>query len=181
MDFGRASTYVETVVDPEAEEQARRVLAALRLDGIVEVEFKRDARDGRLRLLDVNARAWGWHTLGRRAGVDFPFLLWQLTSGAAVQPLRGRAGVRWVRALTDVPTALGEIRAGRLGLFAYLASLRGTIEFAVLAADDPLPALLELPMSAHLAWIRRSAEPRADGGDHARPVVSALPPRAPSC
>ncbi len=160
MDFGRASTFVETVVAPDVERVACRVLAAIGLDGIVEVEFKRDARSGRLMLLDVNARAWGWHTLGRAAGVDFPFLLWGMANGEGVPALRGRPGVRWVRALTDVPTVLGEIRAGRLGVAEYLRSLRGPIEFAVLAPDDPLPALIEIPLSLRLALERRTR-----GGD----------------
>ena len=103
MDFGRASTYVETIEAPDVERNATRLLDALRFDGIVEIEFKRDARDGRLKLLDINARVWGWHSLGRRAGVDFPYLLWQLVNGERIVALRGRPGVRWVRALTDIP------------------------------------------------------------------------------
>jgi predicted ATP-grasp superfamily ATP-dependent carboligase len=49
-----------------------------------------------------------------------------------------------------------EIRAGRLSPLAYLGSLRGPIEFAVLAADDPVPALLELPATAYLLAKRRA-------------------------
>src|SRR6266404_38639 len=85
MDFGRASTYVETVEAPEVEGIARRILESLRFDGIVEVEFKRDARDGTLKLLDINPRVWGWHSLGRRAGVDFPYLLWRQLRGERVE------------------------------------------------------------------------------------------------
>ena len=133
---------------------------ALPFDGLVEVEFKRYRRDGRLKLLDVNPRIWGWHTLGRRAGVDFPYLLWRMLNGAPVSPARGRPGVRWVRALTDVPTVLGALRAGELSFPAYLSSLRGPIEYAVLARDDPLPAIVELPSALHLAWVRRG---RLDG------------------
>ena len=155
MDFGRASTYVETIDDPEVEELARPIIEILGFDGIIEIEFKRDARDGRLKLLDINPRPWGWHTLGRRAGVDFPYLLWQMLSGIPVAPRRGRPGVRWVRALTDVPTAIGEMRAGRLSPRAYVSSLRGPIEYAVLATDDLVPALLEVPATAFLAWGRR--------------------------
>jgi hypothetical protein len=55
-----------------------------------------------------------------------------------------------------------EIRARRLSPFAYLASLRGPIEFAILARDDPLPALAELPAALRLAWRRHEA---------ARPLV----------
>lgn len=154
MDFGRASTFVETIDAPDVEEAALRILRALRFDGIIELEFKRDGR-GRLKLLDVNPRVWGWHTLGRAAGVDFPYLLWRMVHGEEVAPVRGRVGVRWVRALTDVPTAIGAIRHGTLSPIDYLWSLRPPIECAVFALDDPLPALFELPASAYLAWGRR--------------------------
>ena len=159
MDFGRASTFVETIDDAEVEGSATRVLATLGFTGIVEVEFKRDPRDGQLKLLDINPRAWGWHSLGRAAGVDFAYLLWLMLSGEELPRIRGRAGVRWVRALTDVPTVLGEIRAGRLSVGAYLRSIRRPIEFAILAADDPVPALIEVPAALALAWRRRTARP----------------------
>jgi len=155
MDFGRASTFVETVAVPEIEAPARRMLKALRYDGIVEIEFKRDTRDGRTKLLDVNPRVWGWHTLGARAGVDFPYLLWRSVRGESVPQTHARTGVRWVRALTDVPTVLREMRGGRLGLLEYARSLLPPIEFAVLAADDPVPALVEVPDTLRLAWARR--------------------------
>ena len=155
MDFGRASTFVETVDAPEIETPARRMLHALRYDGIVEIEFKRDPRDARAKLLDVNPRVWGWHTLGARAGVDFPYLLWRAVRGETVPRTHARTGVRWVRALTDVPTALREMRDGRLSVLEYARSLLPPIEFAVLAADDPVPALLEVPDTLRLAWARR--------------------------
>jgi predicted ATP-grasp superfamily ATP-dependent carboligase len=136
------------------ETQARRLLAGMRYTGLVEVEFKRDARDGRTKLLDVNPRVWGWHTLGRRAGVDFPYLAWRLARGEAVEPGRARAGVRWVRLSTDLPTALKEIGRGRLSPLGYLRSLHGPRERAIFARDDPLPGLLEGPLLAYVA-VRR--------------------------
>ena len=158
MDFGRASTFVETTLAPEVEELAARVIRALRFHGIVELEFKRDPRDGRLLLLDINPRVWGWHTLARAAGIDMPYLLWRMVHGQPVEPVRARPGVRWVRGLTDVPTAIGAIRHGKLSPVDYLWSLRPPIECSVLAFDDPLPALLELPEAARVAWGRRGID-----------------------
>ncbi|MHB1158806.1 MAG: hypothetical protein ACYC3V_00535 [Chloroflexota bacterium] len=36
-------------------------------------------------------------------------------------------------------------------------SLRGPLEFALLTLDDPVPALLELPLQGLVAWKRRTA------------------------
>jgi predicted ATP-grasp superfamily ATP-dependent carboligase len=154
MDFGRASCYVESMAETDIEEPARRILAAMRFTGLIEVEFKRDARTGRCKLLDVNGRVWGWHTLGRRAGVDFPYFLWRLVNGEPVPERRGAGGVRWVRTSTDLPTAMREIFRRRLALRAYLASLRGPVEAAIFAKDDPLPGILEGPLLALLAGRR---------------------------
>lgn len=156
IDFGRSSSYVETVEQPEVEESARSLLATIGFTGLVEVEFKRDARDGRYKLLDINPRIWGWHTLGRRAGMDFPYLIWSLIQGKALSELRARPGIRWVRAVTDLPTVAVEICRGHLTLYSYLRSLRGPLECAILALDDPVPALLEVPLLSYLA-LRRGA------------------------
>jgi predicted ATP-grasp superfamily ATP-dependent carboligase len=150
MDFGRASSHVETIDDPALERHARRLLAAMRWTGMVEVEFKRDRRTGADKLLDVNPRAWGWQSLCGRAGVDFPYMLWRQACGCPVPPSRAMPGVRWVRMGTDLRAAAGELRAGRLSPRSYARSLRRPLEFAIFSADDPLPALLSPLATARL-------------------------------
>jgi predicted ATP-grasp superfamily ATP-dependent carboligase len=160
MDFGRSSSYVRTVDDPEVEHLARRVLAALRLDGLVEVEFKRDARDGLCKLLDINVRVWGWHTIGAGTGIDYAYLAWRLANGLSVSPRRAPAGLRWLRLTTDLPAAYDEIAHGRLGLGAYLRTLVTPHERAVAAWDDPVPGMLEVPMfvAASLGSLRTNTK-----------------------
>ena len=93
-EFGRASTFVETIELPILEELSERFLRAINYHGLVEVEYKFDPRDGQYKLLDVNGRTWGYHTLGFRAGVDFPYLLFADQAGSYVQPCHGRAGIK---------------------------------------------------------------------------------------
>ncbi len=150
-DFGRASTYVETISLPELAEPSVRFLRAIGYYGLVELEYKRDPRDGAFKLLDVNARTWGYHTLGPPAGVDFPYLLFRDQTGAGVDEAHARAGIRWVRLATDVPNALRDIRAGTLRTRDYLRSLRGMHTEAVFCLRDPLPALYEVALLPYLA------------------------------
>jgi predicted ATP-grasp superfamily ATP-dependent carboligase len=159
MNFGRASTFVETVDEPGVVEPAVRLLATLRFTGLVEVEFKHDRRDGRYKLLDVNPRIWGWISLCERAGVDFPYLLWQLIRGDTVPEVRGAIGVKWMRMSTDLPIAMQEILRGRLSFCTYIRSFRAPHKSAIFAPDDPLPGLLELPLLAYVIgrrWFRGS-------------------------
>jgi predicted ATP-grasp superfamily ATP-dependent carboligase len=150
MDFGRASTFVETIEDTATSTTAIRLLQELRYTGIVEVEFKRDPRDGKLKLLDINPRVWGWHSLCGSAGVDYPYLQWLLTLGQPIPGTKVAVGARWVRMSTDAPTAIREILRGRLSLRDYLRSIRSPLSTAIYAPDDPLPGVLEIPLLAYM-------------------------------
>ena len=149
-DFGRASTFVETVSVPDIEEPSIRFLDAIGYYGLVELEYKLDPRDGRYKLLDVNARTWGYHSLGAAAGVDFPHLLYRDQLGDEPAPVQARPGVRWIRLATDVPNAVVDIRAGRLRPRDYLRSLRHIDVEAVFSLRDPLPAAYELTLLPYL-------------------------------
>lgn len=146
LDFGRFSTFVETIDHPAVEELSRRLLTAIGYTGLIELEYKQDPRNGAYKLLDLNGRIWAWHTLGRRAGVDFSYLQWQHLHGESIPETRARYGVRWMRGLTDVPAATQAIWNGTLRPLAYLGSFRPPIEFAIFAPDDPLPAVVDAPL-----------------------------------
>jgi D-aspartate ligase len=150
-EFGRASTFVETIDEPHVEALSERVLGRIGYDGLVELEYKRDPRDGSFKLLDFNARTWGYHTIAPAAGVDFPYLLFRRALGLPVEPQRAAPGVRWVRVLTDLPTACVQIRAGDFGVREYVRTLRSAHVEAVFSRDDPLPGLAELAMLPYLA------------------------------
>jgi D-aspartate ligase len=148
INFGFTSTLVETVERPEVDAAAARFLASLDFSGLVEIEFKYDARDSSYKILDVNARAWTWMALGAAAGVDFPALQYRLAFGERVAPATARIGARWLYFTRDCAASVAEMLAGRLSPIAYLRSLRHPATSAVFAWDDPLPGALDLPLSA---------------------------------
>jgi len=155
IEFGYSSTFVETVENAAVEEAAVRFLKSLDYSGLVEIEFKFDARTGRYNILDVNIRAWTWIALGHRAGIDFPYLQWRLSNGEPVAPFKARTGVAWTHLSRDVVAALQEIRAKRISPTDYLGVPRRSIEFAAFAWDDPLPGILDLPLVAVRVLKRR--------------------------
>lgn len=142
-EFGRAATYVVTTEEPEVEELSHRFLKSIGYYGVVEIEFKRDPRDGKFKLLDVNARIWGFHGLGSAAGVDFPYLLFSDQTGVPGVPCRSQTGVGWLRLITDVPTSLVSIVKGKLSVRAWVSSIRRTRIESVFAWDDPMPSFAE--------------------------------------
>jgi predicted ATP-grasp superfamily ATP-dependent carboligase len=166
MDIGRASTFVETTRDDEVRSLGERVVAHLKYTGLIEVEFKRDPRTGEPKLLDINPRMWGWHTIGRRAGMDFAHLAWQLAYGTVPSRREAPAGVRWVWPAGDVPTALREIARRRLSLRDYLGSFRRPVDLSTVTLDDPRPGLMEIPLQVAI----RLRAGRSGRGDRATPA-----------
>jgi D-aspartate ligase len=151
LEFGRASTYVETVDVPILEEFSERFLRAINYYGLVEVEYKLDPRDSQYKLLDVNARTWGYHSLGPKAGVDFSYLLYQDQTGLPVAFCKSRPGLAWVRTTTDIPAAIMAILAGDTSAMSYLRSLKNCNTEAVFSTGDPFPGLAEVALIPYLA------------------------------
>jgi len=153
-DFGHATTYAETVDIPELEEIAAKILGQVGYYGLSEVEFMLDPRDGRYKLIEINARPWGWHTLAIAAGVDLPYLLYQDILGGKGLQNGFDKNTKWIRLTTDIPTAIAEIFRGTLKVNDYVNSFRGKKQFAVLSIKDPLPFIAELFMLPYLWWKR---------------------------
>jgi len=150
-EFGRAATYVETIDAPEIEILSERFLKAINYHGVVEIEYKRHSRTGEYKLLDVNARPWGFHAIGPAAGVDFPFMIYADQMGISAEPARAKAGVGWLRMVSDIPTAISDYFHGSLSISTYLKSLKATRVESVFSAGDPLPSLAEMVMLPYLA------------------------------
>jgi len=155
VDFGFTSTFVRTVEQNEVERAACRFLTSLNYSGLVEIEFKYDRRDGCYKMLDVNARAWSWIALGAAAGLDFPLMQWRLARGEIVPSATPRRGVAWRYLSRDIIAAGQELLAGVLPPSECARSFRPAAASAVFATDDPLPALLDIPLTVSRLMRRR--------------------------
>jgi predicted ATP-grasp superfamily ATP-dependent carboligase len=153
-EFGKASTHVVTLDVPLLEALSEKFLRAIDYYGLVELEYKFDSRSNEYKLLDVNARTWGYHSIGAAAGVDFPYMLFADQVGQRVESCRARAGVGWIRFSTDFPTTVLEILHGRLGWREYYRSLRKTSVDGVFCREDLKPGLAELALLPYLMFKR---------------------------
>lgn len=127
----------EAVWVQDAVDGALRLLEAFGYFGLSQVEFKRDARDGKFKLMEINPRLWQWHGLAAACGVDLPLVAYaDLVGKAPPRATMNGEGKRW--AITLLP---GERPAPQ----------RPPYVDAVFARDDPKPA------AVHLARVVRSA------------------------
>jgi predicted ATP-grasp superfamily ATP-dependent carboligase len=135
-EFGQ-TTACEITDSGDVREIGRRVVAALGLTGPAKVDFKR-APDGRLLLLEVNARFNLWHLPGAVAGVNLPALAYAEIAGLP-RPATGPVtpGVRWSLPWHDLAAA----RESGVPLRRWIAWQARCETRHVVALDDPLPFL----------------------------------------
>jgi D-aspartate ligase len=129
----------EAVWVQEAVDAALALLREFGYFGLSQVEFKRDPRDGRFKLMEINPRLWQWHGLAAACAVDLPRIAYADLTGAAPRAAEmNGGGKRWA-----ITLLAGEGPAPQ----------RPPYVDAVFARDDPKPGLV------HLSRIVRHALP----------------------
>ncbi len=143
-----------------------KVLAEAGYQGVSDVEFKRDPRDGRLKFMEINARQGYWIALATAAGVNLSYIAYRDAIGRPCPECRQRDGVRWSDLLHDGPDSLRELRRGELSLRDWLVPLLGVRADAYLSLRDPRPGLYAIARTArwHVSGIGQ-ARPVADGSE----------------
>jgi len=162
--FGNSSYMVSVPLTSLCDGAAalERIIAALHYRGIFSAEFKFDARDGRFKLLEINARAWWYIEFAGRCGVDVCRMAYFDALGDEVPEVRAyRVGARLVYPYPDFFAAADEWRAGRLSLAAWFTSWCGAQD-PMFNWSDPLPAVREWLGNSGRALrrrLRRTARP----------------------
>lgn len=142
-EFGRA-TLAESTRDPALLEMGVRFFRDIGFRGFGLIEFKRDDRDGLLKLTDLNPRWLKTVNLATSAGIDFPLMHYRdLTGDPMPSRFDYRAGVRWLDGSGDLGTSWSLIRAGELSVPDWARSIVGVRSFSSFARDDWRPFLAE--------------------------------------
>jgi predicted ATP-grasp superfamily ATP-dependent carboligase len=141
--FGEAriaeSDWVQEVVDTTV-----RLLTALHFHGVSGTEFKRDPRDGRLKLMEVNARHWLHHPLATASGVNLSHIAYCDALGQPMEGGRQVDGVRWIDLPRELGDSLVEVARREMSLDTCLAGLRNVKADAVFSFDDLAPGFRHL-------------------------------------
>jgi predicted ATP-grasp superfamily ATP-dependent carboligase len=140
--FGPPSVVVSRRI-PEIVEPARRLLDALGYEGYSCVEFKRDARDGSHKLMEVNGRFNLSSLLMLRCGINFPALTYRhLVDGVVPDPIEQPEGIHWIDGTKDVAFGLPELARHPARIPAFVRPYREPHVFAVYDRGDPRPFVL---------------------------------------
>jgi len=78
---GGSSSCAVTFYDKEIIEMGSKLLDELKWHGVADVEFKRDRKNGKLQLMEINPKFYATVEVAMRAGINFPYYLCQMAKG----------------------------------------------------------------------------------------------------
>ena len=153
--FGNSTTFAVTKYVPEIERESKKILFATKYTGLAEIEFMYDSNSNCYKFLEINTRAWKWHTISDN--FNFGFLAEyvkfynDILSSPEVDYSEPRA---WVERLTDFAVSLKAVIDRQVSITEIIKSYNIKKTSAVWSMKDPLPAVMYLIMSPVL-FIKR--------------------------
>jgi D-aspartate ligase len=147
----------------EVAEAGERFFRGIGLRGLAYVEFKRDSRDGGLKLIECNHRFGSGLELFRAGGVDLPLLTYNRLLGRPLPPAHCQDGVRLWHPVDDARALVVYRRAKALSFGQWIRSLVHRLHVPIFRWNDPMPTVMG-------AWVllkragHELARRRASGG-----------------
>jgi predicted ATP-grasp superfamily ATP-dependent carboligase len=170
--LGGASVMRESIpMPPDIYSSSVRLATAIGMQGVCEVEFRRDANNRPL-LMEINARLAGTIENAVHSGVDFPLMIWQWATGLTVDRVESyRTGVRtrWLhgelRWLRDNQQRIGrpDSVSRNRALWVFGSEFARTRHYDCFDWRDLGPAVAELRTTATAIRRSRNSKPPATG------------------
>ena len=115
MDFGISTCFAKSVIQPEIEKYAFTFLESLKYLGLSEVEFMYDEESNEYKLIEINPRAWKWHSMANKLNLHLFEMMVQFFNGEQVnKKINKIPDIGWVERFTDTFVVLNEIRKGKM-------------------------------------------------------------------
>jgi len=147
--LGGTSVLRQSIAVPaDIGDQSERLVREIELEGYSEVEFRRDS-NGKPYLMEINPRLSASVEVAVRAGVDFPYLLYQWANGDPIDWVKGYRVGGWMRYLEGdiITTAQALSQRGRPGVTPpaqaitdFFLSFCKPMGYDYVDWRDPLPA-----------------------------------------
>jgi predicted ATP-grasp superfamily ATP-dependent carboligase len=129
------SKHIHEVLEP-----GRKILRAMGFYGYACTEFKKDARDGIYKLMEVNGRHNLSGLLAVHCGINFPWIHYKhLVCGELPTGCDYRTGIYWIDVIRDIGYSLKYFSKERYSLSQYVQPYRSPHVFAILDMRDPKP------------------------------------------
>jgi predicted ATP-grasp superfamily ATP-dependent carboligase len=148
-------TYHITDWNPEVAEMGLRFFQGIGYRGIGNVEFKRDARDGSLKLIECNARLTLVTEMITLSGIDMGLFIYNRLTGRPLPPVENyRKGLRVLRPIVDIQAFRSSHKRGEMSFWEWLRTLLHRQHFLYFRWSDPVPSLMAVHPFMRRQWVR---------------------------
>ena len=135
-------------------QETRRLVKELEYTGVAEVEYKKDARDDKFRLIEVNPRSWSWIGITPYCDVNLPLIAYEdmIKEKKNYAISRKKTGsIKWMRVISDFNNCMWQYRTkgfpeASMNLTSWM---RGTFKGCKVVMEDfsiidPIPTLWKI-------------------------------------
>ncbi len=141
---------------PETAEKGEQFFRSIGFTGVANVEFKRDTRDGQLKIIECNARYTAGQELVTRSGMDISYMIYQFLTGTKLPTAtKYKENMRYWYPREDIRSYRVLASRGDLSLFQWLKSIAHyPTVFPYFSITDPKPSLVLLRawIASYLPW-----------------------------
>jgi predicted ATP-grasp superfamily ATP-dependent carboligase len=128
---------------PETAQEGERFFRNIDFTGLANIEFKKDVRDGKLKVIECNARFTAAQELVTRCGINMPYIIYCYLTGTKIPEANSFKENLHYWYLNRDFNAFREMRQrGELTFLKWISSFAmKKLVFPVFRWDDPRPAL----------------------------------------
>lgn len=128
---------------PEVRESGRKLLKAMDFSGYSCTEFKKDSRDSKYKLMEVNGRHNRSGLLSIKCGINFPWIMYNYHLSGDISSINTyRKGVYWIDEFKDISTTGKRILKGEYSLLKFIDPYIRHHVFAVFDLNDMGPFIV---------------------------------------
>lgn len=127
--------------DSEAIDLSLKLLKSVGWKGVAEIEYIKD-QNGKPLLLEINPRFWMPLNLAIKAGVDFPYLMYQLTNGDNFDRITSyKTGLKYRWVFPNEILWLTQTSNKTKGIKEFFSFFDTNTTYAELSLKDPFPVI----------------------------------------
>jgi predicted ATP-grasp superfamily ATP-dependent carboligase len=145
-DFGNTSLCVSIPIKKLSKEKSaiNKFIKKIGYSGLMSAEYKKDEKDGKLKLLEINARVW-WHIwLSQKCGADIVYLSYLDAIGEKVNYNEEyETNIKSLYLIQDILSSINMIKNKKINFKDWLSSYTGPIQFSYFSIGDLNPFLLD--------------------------------------
>lgn len=140
INFG-ASVYTEQKYIPELYDISAPFFKKIGYKGFGEIEFKKDSKNGKYYMIEINTRTTNLNSLLYKAGINFPYVSYMEMIGSPLPPIaiKKDTGIMFRYLHEDLLAIRDYVKTGQLSSGEIFLSLFKKKAPAIWSIDDPKP------------------------------------------